>query len=277
MVRLYTKSSSLHNHSQLPDQATSAQAYLEILRLASRNNTADVHTLFREVASAGSSISTSFAQASAPKGVRLRSSTQIKHDNTSLRALKLVLPKNLNSDETEYIFSRAANRKMQGVSLDHMYWDHIICFRTSVRDELERLKKALVNNAIKYPGSRLPKAEIVLLKTSYSTTDHSQNALNMMKAIDGWAHSMFKYKGYKWNVPEKGIKGMWRSKQILIPEAQYDALCAGGSKCKWNAISAEMKCSLASSTERGGMRLVTITGDRTNLASAAENLAKFWI
>jgi hypothetical protein len=164
----------------------------------------------------------------------------------------------------------------QGVNLDHMYWDYIICFRTSVRDELERLKKVLVNNAIKSPGSRAPKAEIVLLKVSYSNTDHSQNALNTVKALDGWVHNTFKYKGNKWNLPEKGIKGMWRSKQILIPEAQYDALCAGGSKSKWNTISAEVKYNLASSTERGGMRLITMTGDKANLGTTAEKLAKFW-
>jgi hypothetical protein len=157
-----------------------------------------------------------------------------------------------------------------------MYWNYIICFRTSVKEELERLKKVLVNNAIKSPGSRPPKAEIVLLKTAYSVTDHSQNALNTMKALDGWVHSTFRYKGSKWNVPDKGIKGIWHSKQILIPEAQYDALCAGGSKSKLNSISAETKCFLAVGLGRGGMRLITITGDRGNLGSAAEKLAKFW-
>jgi hypothetical protein len=97
-----------------------------------------------------------------------------------------------------------------------------------------------------------------------------------MKALNAWTHDTFRYKGYKWNVPEKGIKGMWRSKQILIPEAQYNALVGGGSRSRWNAISAEVRCNLASSTERGGMRLITMTGDRAHLASAAEKLGKFW-
>jgi hypothetical protein len=247
------------------------------LRLVSRNNTSDVSTPFREVASAGVFLSTSFAEKNAPKGTKLHSSTSIKHDNTSLRALKLTLPSKLNSDETDYIFSRTASRKIQGVSLDHMYWDYIICFRTTVKDELERLQKVLRNSAIKSPGLvKPPKAQIVLLKASYSSSDHSQNAINTMKAIDGWAHGVWKYKGSKWTLPEKGIKAMWRSKQILIPEAQYDALCANGSKSKWNAIGAEVKCNLASSTERNGMRLVTVTGDRTNLGFAAEKLLKYW-
>jgi hypothetical protein len=158
-----------------------------------------------------------------------------------------------------------------------MYWDNIICFRTSVKEELDRLKKVLVNNAIKSPGSRPPKAEIVLLRVPYSTSDHSQNAVNTMKALDGWVHNVFRYKRNKWNLPEKGVKGIWRSKQILIPEAQYDALCAGGSNSKWSAISAEVKCNLAAGLERGGLRLITITGERGNLWIGAEKLAKFWM
>lgn len=145
-----------------------------------------------------------------------------------------------------------------------------------MKEELDRLKKVLMNNASKNPGSRPPKVEIILLKVSYSFTDHSQNALNTMKALDGWVHNTFRYKGSKWNVPDKGIRGMWRSKQILIPEAQYDALSAGGSKSELNAISTKEKVSLAVGVERGGLRLVTITGDRANLGSAAEKLLKYW-
>ena len=160
--------------------------------------------------------------------------------------------------------------------MDHMYWDYIICFRTSVKEELDRLKKVLINSAIKNPGSKPPKAEIVLLPASYSTSDHSQNALTTMKAIDGWVRNTFKYKGNKWNIPDKGMRGTWRSKQISIPEAQYDALCAGGSKSKWNAISTETKCNLAAGVEKAGMRLITITGERSHLGVAAEKLAKYW-
>jgi hypothetical protein len=145
-----------------------------------------------------------------------------------------------------------------------------------VKEELERLKKVLVNNAIKSPGSRPPKAEIILLKASYSSSDHSQNAVNTIKAVDGWVHNTFRYKGNKWSVPSNGLRGIWHSKQILIPEAQYDALSSGGSKSEFNAIAMKEKVSLAVGLERGGMRLFTITGERANLGSAAEKLAQYW-
>lgn len=205
----------------------------------------------------------------------------IPHDNSSLRALKFSLPKSLEGSETDYILARIANRKLQGVSLNHMYWDYIICFRSSVNKELQRLKQILINNAIKKPEpSPSPMAEIVFLPKTYIEGNPSQTAKNMMSSLEAWVHKSIKYKGNKWSAPDKPMRGVWRTKQIIVPKAQYDALLANGnkSKSKWEAIKEEMKCSLNGSPERAdGTRLITITGNEKKILEAAEQVAKFWI
>lgn len=264
------------------DQSTSAQAYLEILRIWTRNNTDDGHLLFRDVASAGVNIETVFTRKNVVKGVHLLSTDKIKHDNASLRALRHILPEHkppLNASETDYILARAANRKLQGVFSSHMYWNYIVCFRTSVNDELQRLKKVLVNNNIYKPELiAAPKAEIVFLPGTYVPGDPSATAKAIMTSLEGWVHKTLRHKENKWAAPTKPMRGMWRTKQIVIPKEQYAALCANGNNSKWKAIAADTKCFLDASFERGdGTRLITITGQESHVGEAADQVAKFWL
>ena len=174
--------------------------------------------------------------------------------------------------------ARAANRKIQGISLDHFYWDYIICFRSSVEGELKSLESVIRNNAIRAPQlARVPKAKIVLLPTSFDKDDLTNWAKRLMHALEEWMGKNFRYEGHQWKVPEKPIKGMWRTKQIVIPGAQYDALRMYGTKSEWTAIETATKCDLKATSEmRDGSRLVTISGGEEGVRRAAERMEKFW-
>jgi len=267
------------------DLATPAQAYLEILRIWTRNNAPDKHLLFREVGSAGVYLSTELTQkhpSKDAKATKLLASNKVSIDSVNLRALHAALQENQNAEETECIMARTAYRTIQGFTQDHLLrWDYIICFDSKVEAELNRLYKAVENEAITTPGAAKVKAKIMgRLDIKYDKNNLKGSATELMRVLEKWVQENFKHNGKKWAAPNKPMNGTWRTKQIVIPGAQYRALWkVTATKSEWEDVQKKTKCDLKATSEReDGTRLVTITGDKKeDLQKAAERLEKFWV
>jgi len=262
------------------DLATSAEAYLEILRIWTRNNDPDAYLLFREVRSAGIYLSTDLTtkyQSKDAKGTKLEAIDQDKHDNVHLRALDAALLKKHKAEETEYIMARAANRKIQGFKRDHLlYWDYIICFDSRVEAELNRLYKAVENEAIIMPGmGKITAKSVQRLDIKYDEKNLKDSATDLMRILEKWVQQNLKHNGKKWTVPDKPMNGMKRTKQIVIPEAQFTVL--KNKTKKWDEVQEKTKCDIQAAPKRDGTRLVTITGEEKEIQKAAKALEKFWL
>lgn len=148
-----------------------------------------------------------------------------------------------------------------------------------MKDEVERLRTKVINQAIqnRMPLKK-PNAKIILLPVRYTAGDYLQNAKDLIAALEVFLAKSYRYdNGAAWKIPEKSMTGgKWRTRQIEIPEAQFDALNKGGSRSRWLKILERRTCYLNITSARNGRRLLSVTGSKSNVAAVVEEVEKFW-
>lgn len=244
-----------------------AQAYLELLRVLQANCSESRKWIFKDVSSAGLFVSSDFSRSHSklfpkdslfwPKQEARRNLALIAFDKNGT----------FEGSEKRTIMARVANRKIRGLKGDDFRkYNHIICFDDQTYALLISLRQEASNDA----HGIVMSAKIHYLKIGWDLHKYEQEMQTAKSILRQWATE-----NLGWKDPHKDIKsGLWRTKQIIIPEAGFQALLRDKEK-RLARIKGDTGCHFHFSGEKDdGMRIVSIVGatasmkDRLDVAAA---------
>ena len=244
------------------------QAYLELLRIWLADTRENRSWLFKDVASAGSFISSEFSRRHLklfPKGVSL---FVTKQERSNLALKTYDRQGTFEGAEKRAVMARVGNRRVRGLRASDFQKNFIICFDKQTLHLLKTLKQAASNDANGAPQTA--NIHLVEIGSGIHKVDHEMKIAK--ERLRGWAT---KYLG--WKQPSISARGgFWRTKQVLIPDAGLHALLREKERIL-TALKKESDCDYHFSSEtEEGMRLVSIVGKKDRLDEATMKILESW-